>query len=113
MKTTVPRRLIGCAAVVGIGDTVAAATRVPDRMLVSRRSGECGRTGSVVARQMVGWHVDRIPPYQSVQWSRVPPVQRPSPTALCRWPRAAQAAIARDRVLPDVANTMACVQRDL
>jgi len=36
------RRLIGRAAVVGISDAVAAATRIPDRMVVSRRSGESG-----------------------------------------------------------------------
>src|SRR6266702_1425759 len=39
------RRLIGRAAVVGISDAVAAATRIPDRMVVSRRSGESGTPG--------------------------------------------------------------------
>jgi hypothetical protein len=60
------RRLIGRAAVVGISDAVAAATRVPDRMVVSRRSGKVGAPGSGAARQIVGWHADRIPPHHSV-----------------------------------------------
>ncbi len=61
------RRLIGRAAVVGISDAVAAATRVPDRMVVSRRSGKVGAPGSGAARQIVGWHADRIPPHHSVR----------------------------------------------
>jgi len=39
------RRLISRAAVVGISDAVAAATRVPDRMVVSRRSGKWAHPG--------------------------------------------------------------------
>jgi hypothetical protein len=67
------RRLIGRAAVVGISDAVAAATRVPDRKVVSRRSGKWAHPGQGrPARLAGGMPIASLLTIPSVQ-ARTPP----------------------------------------